>query len=103
MEISFIIENATSGESVTAESKLQFQSEVMGNHQTPYVLDISETSTGIDQFDSDGPVTVYTLDGVLVSGDATLKSLRRLPKGVYIIRSANGRPQDKNGKKRFVK
>ena len=42
---------------------------------------------------SDSQSKVYTLDGILVSRDATLKGLRRLPKGVYIV----------NGKKRYVK
>ena len=93
MEISFIVENASTGETRVAEQKLLFQSELTGSRKSPFRLEISGVVTGIDQIQADSRATVYSLDGIMVSRDATLKSLRRLPKGVYII----------NGRKRFVK
>ena len=91
--ISFIVEDAETGDAVEPQQKLTFQSEVYGSRLSPYVLEIADISTGIDQLSSDSQSKVYTLDGILVSRDATLKGLRRLPKGVYIV----------NGKKRYVK
>jgi hypothetical protein len=93
VEISFIVENASTGETRVAEQKLLFQSELTGSRKSPFMLEISGVVTGIDQIQADSRATVYSLDGIMVSRDATLKALRRLPKGVYII----------NGRKRFVK
>jgi hypothetical protein len=91
-EISFVIENAETGESYEAGEKLTFRSDVVGSRKSPFAFNMGN-ATGIDTFDGSTRMTVYTLEGVLVSRDATLKTLRRLPKGVYIV----------NGQKRYVK
>jgi len=91
--ITFVVENAETGDTFVADETLQFCSDVVGSRKNPFIFNIGAT-TGIDQL-SDGsrPMTVYTLEGILVSRDATLKSLHTLPKGVYIV----------NGRKCYVK
>ena len=92
-EISFVIENAETGDTYMAKETLIFHSDVVGSRQSPFVLNIGD-GTGIDTLRNDGrPMTVYSLQGVLISREATLKMLHSLPKGVYII----------NGQKCFIK
>ena len=72
---------------------MTFAEGVVGSRTSPFAFTVGG-STGIDQrVDTSRPMTVYSLEGVLVSRDATLKTLRNLPKGVYIV----------NGHKCFVK
>lgn len=85
VEIDFVIESAESGEQFVANETLTFHSDVVGSRKSPFVLTIGG-ATGISQLgDTSRFMTIYTLEGVLVSRDATLKTLRRLPKGVYIV------------------
>ena len=87
VQIRFVVELAETGETFDAAEKLMFVTDVVGNRREPYIVDIG-TLSGISQVSADMPMTVYTLEGVLVSRDATIKTLRTLPKGVYIV---NGR------------
>ncbi len=92
-KVSFVIENVKTGDSYVADEILMFRSDVVGSRKAPYGFNISD-ATGIEQLaDSSRPMTVYTVEGILVSRDATLKTLRRLPKGIYIV----------NGQKCYVK
>ncbi|MBR4898957.1 MAG: Ig-like domain-containing protein [Prevotella sp.] len=102
VNISFIVESAETGETFSAAETLTFVSDVVGSRKSPYAVNIS-TTTGISQQMADTPMTIYTLDGILVSRDATIKTLHTLPKGVYIVRSADGRLPGKNGRKTVVK
>lgn len=91
--ISFVVESVETGDSYVAQETLTFTDDVVGSRKSPFVFTVGST-TGVDQrIDTSRPMTVYSLEGVLVSRDATLKTLRRLPKGVYIV----------NGHKCFVK
>ena len=93
VKISFIIESTETGETYEAKEVLMFQDDVVGSRKNPFALNIGNT-TGIDIVGSDKrPMMVYSLQGVLISRDATLKILHNLPKGVYII----------NGQKCFIK
>ena len=92
VSISFIVESAETGETFAAAETLTFVSDVVGSRKSPYAVNIS-TTTGISQQMADQPMTIYTLDGILVSRDATIKTLHTLPKGVYIV----------NGRKTVVK
>jgi hypothetical protein len=93
VDIAFVIESAKTGNTYVADEVLAFRDDVIGSRRQPYVIAINGT-TGISQMeDSDKPMTVYSLEGVLVSRDATIKTLRKLPKGVYIV----------NGQKCYVK
>jgi len=90
--ISFIVESAETGETFAAAETLTFVSDVVGSRKSPYAVSIS-TTTGISQQMTDTPMAIYTLDGILVSRDATIRTLHTLPKGVYIV----------NGRKTVVK
>lgn len=93
VELTFIVESAETGESFVVTEMLNFKDDVVGSRKSPFVLNIG-TATGIDVLAGEGrPMTVYTLQGILVSKEATLKQLRRLPKGVYVV----------NGQKCFIK
>ena len=91
-EIRIIVENNETAETTAIKSTLTFCSDVVGSRSQPYAVTIE--SAGINQIEFDsGPMNVYNLQGVLVSRDATIKMLRRLSKGVYIL----------NGKRVLVK
>lgn len=91
--ITFVVEAAETGDSYVVGETLRFAEGVVGSRTSPFAFTVGG-STGIDQrVDTSRPMTVYSLEGVLVSRDATLKTLRNLPKGVYIV----------NGHKCFVK
>ena len=92
-EITFIIEDDTTGEFIAANEILTFKNDVVGSRKSPFIFTLGD-ATSIDMFTLDqGPMTVYAVDGRLISKDADNQALRRLPKGIYII----------NGKKCFVK
>lgn len=92
VDVTFLVESAGTGETFVADETLKFRCDVVGSRKAPFAINISG-ATGIDSFDSSSTMTVHTLEGVLISRDATLKTLRRLPKGVYIV----------NGQKYLVK
>ena len=65
----------------------------MGSRKNPFEFTFG-TATGIGQLEyNQSPITVYSLEGVLVGRNMTHKMLKKLPKGVYII----------NGQKCYVK
>ena len=93
VEITFIVEDTTTGELATANETLTFRNDVIGSRRAPYVFTIGDI-TGLDTIvPHNGPMTVYSVDGRLISNDATMQSIQRLPKGIYIV----------NGHKRYVK
>lgn len=93
VEISFAVEAAATGENYAAAEVLTFRNDVVGSRKSPFILHL-DNATGIYSLvDGDRPMTVYSLEGILISCDATLKTLKKLPKGVYIV----------NGQKCFVK
>jgi hypothetical protein len=92
-EVSFLVESIESGEAYKAQESLEFRNDVVGSRKMPYIMKVGG-STGIETIgDTSRPMTVYSLQGILVSRDATLKSVKRLPKGVYIV----------NGHKCYIK
>ena len=84
VSITLIVENAETSETFCTENTLTFTDDVLGSYEKPFAIDMGPT-TGISQMTLTAPMTVYTVDGVLVSRDATIKHLRSLPKGVYIV------------------
>ena len=92
-EITFIVESLTTGETFLSNETLRFRDDVVGSRKSPYILHIG-SATGIESLTDNGrPMTVYSLEGILISRNTTLKALRKLPKGVYIV----------NGQKCFIK
>ena len=93
VEITFIIESTETGNTYMADQKLTFRDDVVGSRKQPYVINFSN-ATGIDMIETASrSMTVYSVEGILISRDATLKNLRNLPKGIYIV----------NGQKCYVK
>ena len=93
VEVSFIVESIETGETFEAKEILKFQDDVVGSRKNPFALNIGN-GTGIEFMSNDDhPMTIYSLQGVLIGKEATLKMLHSLPKGVYIV----------NGKKCFIK
>jgi len=85
VEVTFIVESAETGETYIGNETLKFVDDVVGSRKQPFMLNIGR-ATGIDVMANDGrPMTVYTLQGILVSRETTLKMLHRLPKGIYVV------------------
>ena len=82
--ITFVVKQAETAEVFNASQKLQFVSDVVGTRNQPYTIGYNTTSIA-SQLTDDIPCTVFTPDGILISRDVTLKQLRHLPKGVYIV------------------
>lgn len=94
VNISFVVEDAETGETFTAKPVTVFVEDVLGTRQQPFAIPITTGSDGIDQLQvGTGRTTVYTVEGILVARNATIKTLHRLPKGIYIV----------NGRKMVVK
>jgi hypothetical protein len=92
VDITFLVESTETAETFLANEVLTFRNDVVGSRKSPFAITINN-ATGINSFDNSKTMTIYTVEGILISRDATLKTLRRLPKGIYIV----------NGQKRYVK
>ena len=83
-DVTFFVESVETGETFEAYETLVFRDDVVGSRKSPFVIHIGDV-TGINPLGSNGRMTIYTIEGVLVSRDATMKTLLSLPKGVYIV------------------
>ena len=91
--ITFVVESADSGEVFEVKESTSFRNDVVGSRKHPYSMNIGN-ATGINTLGiGSRPMTVYSIQGILISNHATLEMLYALPKGVYIV----------NGQKYFVK
>lgn len=93
VDITFICESSETGISYVANETLQFRDDVIGSRKSPFAITFGSV-TGIEQLNYEQkPMMVYSLEGILIGRDMTLKMLQKLPKGLYIV----------NGQKCFVK
>jgi hypothetical protein len=93
VNITFVVESILTGEEFAAAEILTFCNDVVGSRKTPFILHLGDM-TGIYSLVYDKrPMTIYSVEGILISRDANLATLKKLPKGVYII----------NGQKCFIK
>lgn len=91
-KLNMVIENLQTQESILVQDALTFKEDVLGNRTSPYDFNI-DIMTGIENILADGKeLRIYSIDGYLIDAHATVKTLRKLVKGVYII----------NGKKYVV-
>ena len=91
-KLSMVIENQQTQESILVQDALTFKEDVLGSRTSPYDFNI-DTMTGIENILADGKeLRIYSIDGYLIDAHATVKTLKKLVKGVYII----------NGKKYVV-
>lgn len=91
-KLNMVIENLQTQESILVQDALTFKEDVLGSRTSPYDFNI-DIMTGIENILADGKeLQIYSIDGYLIDAHATMKTLRKLVKGVYII----------NGKKYVV-
>lgn len=84
-DITFVVEQKETAEAFIASQTIQFVNDVVGSRTQPYAIGYVSTTSVASLLTDDAQFTVFTPDGVLVGSNITLKQLRRLPKGVYII------------------
>lgn len=91
-KLNMVIENLHTQESILVQDALTFKEDVVGSRTSPYDFNI-DIMTGIENILADGKeLRIYSIDGYLIDAHATVKTLKKLVKGVYII----------NGKKYVV-
>lgn len=91
-KMNMVIENLQTQESILIQDALTFKEDVLGSRTSPYDFNI-DIMTGIENILADGKeLRIYSIDGYLIDAHATVKTLKKLVKGVYII----------NGKKYVV-
>lgn len=91
-KLNMVIENQQTQESILVQDALTFKEDVLGSRTSPYDFNI-DIMTGIENILADGKeLRIYSIDGYLIDAHATVKTLKKLVKGVYII----------NGKKYVV-
>lgn len=91
--VAFVVENVLDGKTVLVKETLEFQNEVIGNRNTPFILNVKD-ATGINAVSSEiNGMDIYNVNGTIVAKDANVKTLRKLQRGVYII----------NGQKYIIK
>lgn len=91
-KLNMVIENLQTQESILVQDALTFKEDVLGSRTSPYDFNI-DIMTGIENILTDGKeLRIYSIDGYLIDAHATVKTLKKLVKGVYII----------NGKKYVV-
>lgn len=91
-KLNLVIENQLTQESILVQDALTFKEDVLGSRTSPYDFNI-DIMTGIENILADGKeLRIYSIDGYLIDAHATVKTLKKLVKGVYII----------NGKKYVV-
>lgn len=91
-KVNMVIENLQTQESILVQDALTFKEDVLGSRTSPYDFNI-DIMTGIENILADGKeLRIYSIDGYLIDAHATVKTLKKLVKGVYII----------NGKKYVV-
>lgn len=93
VDISFVVESALTNEKFAGAETLEFHDDVVGSRNSPFILHINNPMGIYSLFNDNCPMTVYNLEGILIRRDATLTTLNKLPKGVYIV----------NGHKCYIK
>ena len=84
-DVKFFIENDETGDKTEIAETVSFKEDLVGNRKSPYILDL-DFATGLDAIFANGKtVKVYNLQGILMDGFATRKSMEKLPAGVYIV------------------
>ncbi|MCM1312309.1 MAG: hypothetical protein NC252_05345 [Roseburia sp.] len=84
--ISFFVEDCVSGTIYKAKETLFFNEDMVGGRKSPYILTIEDDVTKISSLTSDASkMRVYSIEGMLLYKEATMETLKRLPRGLYIV------------------
>lgn len=84
-KIHFIVEDPESGTSSLAEETLEFSQSPVGNVEVPFTLTCGRESGVADGVVGDRGMTIVTPDGIVISRNADLDTVRSLAPGIYII------------------
>lgn len=93
VDISFVVKSSDNSGTSIANETLTFTNDLVGSRKSPFGLSIGEP-TGISTIDGNShKLRVYSVEGVLISADGDVETLKSLMPGVYIV----------NGRKYLVK
>ena len=94
VEISFIVLDSYTGTTYKVENTITFTNDVIGSRISPLKLTFDDTPSGIEAiFNQNDKFKVYSVEGILISNNASIDELHKLPRGIYIV----------NGSKYIVK
>lgn len=86
VEISFIVLDSYTGTTYKVENTITFTNDVIGNRVSPLKLTFDDTPSGIEAiFNHNDKFKVYSIEGILISNNASIDELHKLPKGIYIV------------------
>ena len=86
INITFVVENTSNGDTYFAKENVTFGQEILGSRKAPFAITVSSEPTGINSVaDSSRKMKVYSIEGVLINSEATTETLKMLSRGVYII------------------
>lgn len=83
--ITFIVENTDNGDTYMAKENVTFSQEVLGSRKVPFCITVSETTNIHSVNDSSQKMKIYSVEGILIDTEATVESLKKLSRGMYII------------------
>ena len=83
--VSLLYEDVNSQETYLSKETLKFTEDVLGSRNLPYEMNL-DLATGIDRvFGESANLKIYSIDGYLIDSHGSVKTLEKLPKGIYII------------------
>ncbi|MEG1861479.1 MAG: CARDB domain-containing protein [Bacteroidaceae bacterium] len=91
--ITFVVENVNNGNTYIAKENVAFSQVIIGSRKAPYTIAFTETTDIHSLNDTSRKLKIYNPLGVLINSKATIESLKKLSRGIYIV----------NGKKFIVK
>lgn len=83
--VSFVIENNNTNKQTVAHEQVTFAEDVLGSKLNPYTFNLDIATDINEAFTNQKGMTIYSIDGYLLHRNATIQTLKKLPKGIYII------------------
>ncbi len=85
VNISFVVEDLSNGSTYLSNESLIFNDDVVGSRKSPFVLTFGNTTDMLPLYGDSHKMRVYSIEGVLISSDATIETLQKLRSGIYIV------------------
>lgn len=83
--ITFAVENISNGSTYVASNRVTFSQDILGSRKSPYLIDISEATNISNVSNSSRKMKIYSIEGAVIDSDATIQSLKKLSRGLYIV------------------
>lgn len=83
--VTLVVENTTNGDTFFAKETVTFNPEVLGSRKAPFTITVSGTTAINTITDSSRKMKIYSIEGVLINSEATIESLKKLNRGIYVI------------------